>query len=153
MNKFKGLETKEEYNLAIELIEKYDQYVNLCYNELQKTADEVKIVEIQDFIIKLKTKRNALFIMTEVYKQTVKSDSEIATYIVRKGDTLALIAQLYYQNHEFAEYIYYYNELDDWELIPFQELKIPLVHPEQILPAGSGSIRVYDNYLVRTGND
>lgn len=133
MNEYEDISiaNEEEYNRAISIMKAIDDEINYFYSELEKVTDEVTIVQIQHYINALNIRRLGLFKLTTYYEDnTSNSKKEKVVYNVRMGDTLPLIAQAFYGRSEYAEYLYYHNDLETINLEVNQAIEIPEIHPD-----------------------
>lgn len=122
---FYEIETDEQFFKIKNQIEVLDKVINQAYNSLSFIADLSQIVAVQDWINRMKTKRNGLFNLSIIYTTKTSQKNDIKEYTCKFGDTLLIIATAVYGKKEYWQFLYVYNELQSDVLEPNQRLKIP----------------------------
>ncbi len=151
MNADIGIENQTEYNEVIETIQKIDNALAKCYNELVKKTKDKDIVDLQNIIDQLHRKRSGYYNLSVEYQSRGSEDKSIEAYYCHKGDTLQLISQIYYGNHYFSEYLYYLNDLTDDTLIPNQKIIIPEISSSADPILGARMIELIEQDRLKRG--
>lgn len=122
------IESKEQYDLALLSIQKLDIVIGTCYSELSKTIDTETIIQFQDIIAKANQAKSVLITQTELFQNEFLSEADAYTeYIVKDGDCLQILSQMFFGTPFLWHYIYTYNNLTDLNLHSSQKLFIPTV--------------------------
>lgn len=141
------IQTDKQYQDAVQDINTIDTFVSKLYNEIVKYTSESDILSIQEWIDRLMDKRLGLYNLCAIFANRKKQDNkQYDIYTCRYKDTLIKIAQAYYGNADFWQYLYVINNLEDAILIPFQQINVPLINPSKTKVYNGELIAFMDDY-------
>lgn len=140
------IESEQQFFEIKEQIDALDQIINIAYNYLPTETNFESIVATQDWIDRLKRKRNGLFNLTILYTTKNNQKNDVREYTCKFGDTLLIIAQAVYGVKEYWQHLYLYNELTTDVLELNQRIKLPVINQSNELALGKNFIEILEGF-------